>query len=457
MIQKLYRHLTLLFTCVTSLILFFMLCIAWFYQITWADNRTEEAFRNQMLDLKRKLEMDSEISDSWLARVEAEGRFLIYIEENGRPLFFNGAWKPETPREILISRVREQAIQEDVDLSIRPFSFSSQESSVFSLKGDGGDTYLGGAAVMSRDRGFCGLILLLDTTAEKRSRQWQGALYISLELLGTTALFLVSRRLMRRAIRPVEEYHRKQTEFVAAASHELRSPLSVIQTCATAITTVPEQTDHMAELIGKECIRAGRLVKNLLFLASLDKEEDVKRQWGQNRTGGASKMERVEADGVLLQLLETYEPLCESRGIRLRLKLPEDILPPVYGNAQWIYQVLAIFLDNAMAYGCPEAEKGSGLDTPGKHGAGKIEMSACQKGGRVFLSVCDHGPGIPDEWKDRVFERFSRMDPSRKDKEHFGLGLGIAVSLARSMKAELEAADTDGGGCTFRLAMKAGR
>lgn len=448
MIQKLQRRLTLLFTGATSLVLLLLLCVALFYQLNWTDSQTDMAFQNQFADLRSKLELDTGVSDSWLARMEADGKYIIHMEENGRPLFFSGSWKPKTDRSVLIERAREQALLKHVDLSSRPFSYSSQESTVFSLKGDKGDTYLGCAVVISREQGFRGMILLLDTTGKKRARQWQCFLFLLLELLGSMALYLVSRRLVRRAVKPVEEYHRKQTEFVAAASHELRSPLAVMQTCASAIVTMPEQAGHMAELIQKECTRTGRLVKNLLLLASLDDMEGTKgsskeHEYGKGRLDAETGQEGVEADSLLLQLLEAYEPLCGSRGIRLRLKLPEEILPLAEGNPQWLYQILAIFLDNAIAYGCVEEE--------GEQKKGGIELTACHKGKQVVISVCDHGPGIPDEWKERIFDRFSRMDPSRRDKEHFGLGLGIALSLAERMGARLRVEDTKGGGSTFGI------
>ncbi len=454
MIQKLYRRLTLLFTGATSLVLLLLLCVAFFYQYHGMDSRTDTAFSNQLADLKSKLQLDSGIADSWLARMEAEKKYIIYMEENGRPLFFPGSWKPRTDRDVLIARAREQALLEHVDLSRRPFSYSVKESTVFYVKGDRGDTYLACGVVVSLDKGFRGMILLLDTTGQKRARQWQCFLFLLLELLGTAALYLVSRRLVRRAVKPVEEYHQKQTEFVAAASHELRSPLTVIQTCASAAIAMPEQAGHMADLIQRECARAGRLVKNLLLLASLDSMEGTGKDKKGHRYGKAgteSKEEGVEVDGILLKLLEAYEPLCESKAVRLRLRLPTEILPLAEGNSQWIYQILAIFLDNAIAYGCTGEEEGQGKDN--------IELAACCKGKQIAISVRDHGPGIPDEWKERIFERFSRMDPSRRDKDHFGLGLGIALSLAERMGAEVRAEDTAGGGSTFLLLLreKAGR
>lgn len=435
MIQSLSRKLHLLFAGSTSLILTVLLCIAFLYQDNQLDSRTGSSFQSRLLDIRSRLELESKISDHWLSQMEGDGGLIIHIEDNGRPLSFRGAWEPRTDRETLIARAKGKALLEHVDTSQAPVSYTSRESSVFPMKGDHGDTYLGCVVVLARDS-FRTLTLLQDTTDLTMARRWQRVLFLGLELLGVLSLWLVSRKVVGRAVKPVEEYHRRQTEFVAAASHELRSPLAVIQTCASAITAVPEQSEHMAEVIQRECARTGKLVKGLLQLASLDAGED--KDAGE---------ETAEADQVLLELLEAYEPLCHAQGIRLCLQLPEEPLPIVRGSEKWLYQILAVLVDNAMAYGCPE-------DSGGKK---EILLKAEQQGKRVVLLVQDYGPGIPDIWKERIFERFSRMDASRRDKEHFGLGLSLAASLAMQMGIELEAADTEGGGSTFRVRILAAK
>ena len=69
--------------------------------------------------------------------------------------------------------------------------------------------------------------------------------------------------------------------------------------------------------------------------------------------------------------------------------------------------------------------------------------------------MADHGTGIPDEEKERIFDRFYQSDRSRKEKEHFGLGLSIARELTELQKGKLTVTDTEGGGCTFLLLLPA--
>ena len=410
MITSFARRLTILFTTATSVILTLALCLSFFSQFKITKIQRLDSFTTQFLDLAHRLENSSGLTDSWLAQMETDGHFIIHIEDNQIPLFFSGSWETPTSRQYLLSLARRKAEEEHVNLSARPFSSSSDKTSVFSLKGRHGDTYRGSAVVISTEQGFRSMILLADTTGERR------------------ALYTISRYAVGKAVSPLEEYHQRQTDFVASAAHELRSPLAVIQASASAVSVSSEQSSHMIRLIREECARAGKLIKNLLLLASADSKSLSK------------DMQPVETDMLLLSLYESFEPLCLSRRIRLKLSLPEEILPKAIGNEQWIYQILSVFLDNALSYGC-------GSPDP-------VILLAAQTGkSHVTLSVSDNGFGIADEQKALIFERFYRGDASRHDKGHAGLGLSIAHTLAGQMDCTITLSDTPGGGCTFSLTL----
>lgn len=426
MIPKLQRHLTLLFTGATGLILTLVLAVAFIYQFRLNLSQNSEQFQSQLLDLTHRLEGTSSFSDDWLAKLEADSCLIISIEDNGRPLFFPGSWTPPTDREFLIDLAKKEAEKEGVSTDAKPYASSLSKSSVFSLKGKHLDTYQGTVMVLSTEGGFRSLTLLSETSHIRRTLLLQLLLFLVLEGLGVFSLFLVSRRVVKKAVHPLEEYHQKQTEFIAAASHELRSPLAVMQTSASAILAMPDQALKMAESIQKECIRAGSLIKNLLLLSSADAGTFE------------GEIQPMEIDTLLLQLFENYEPLCRAKNIRLSLLLPDEFLPKVSGNSQWVYQILSILLDNAVAYGC-SGEKPA------------IQLSAECRGQSLFVRVTDHGPGIPDPQKDQIFLRFYRGDKSRSAKEHSGLGLSIAKTLADRMSLALQVTDTPGGGAAFQL------
>lgn len=424
MIRKLEKHLTSLFFFTTSGILTLVLVIAFFYQTRLNSSQETGLFQSQLLDLTHRLEGTSGFSDDWLSSLEADGHLIIHIEDNGTPLFFPGAWTPRTTREDLVKLAKNKALKEGVDTRSKPHSLSISKSSLFTVKGEHHDTYMATVLVISADTGFRSMVLLSDTSELHREFFFQLLLFLLLETLGILSLYITSCKLVKQAVKPIEIYHEKQNEFISAASHELRSPLAVIQTSASVIKTMPERAEKMAGLIERECIRSGNLLKNLLLLSSA--EESF-----------IPSTENVEIDSVLLQILENYEMLCKSKGISLKLKLPKEFLPEIHGNAQWIYQILCILLDNAISYGC---DCGS-----------EIILDAKTDRQFVTISVVDHGIGIPDAMKPHVFDRFYRADASRNDKQHSGLGLSIAKMLADRMHTSILIKDTPGGGATFEM------
>ena len=246
--------------------------------------------------------------------------------------------------------------------------------------------------------------------------------------MGIAALYLVCRVLVGRSLKPIEESRKKQNEFIAAASHELRSPLSVIRSSLSAVTAAPEKQDQFLANIDRECLRLSGLVSDLLLLASADA-----KTWTIRR-------EDLDADTLLIGVYERFEPLARERNIRLCLELPEEALPHLTGDGQRLEQVLSILLDNALTY------------TP----AGKqVTLSACRREARghkkagVTFAVSDQGCGVPDADKKHVFDRFYRADGSRTDRQHYGLGLSVAKELVQLHGGTIGLEDAEGGGARF--------
>ena len=111
-------------------------------------------------------------------------------------------------------------------------------------------------------------------------------------------------------------------------------------------------------------------------------------------------------------------------------------MPPCSCDQERIRQVLAILLDNALCYTSP---------------GGRVCLGLSFEQNSFSFSVADNGPGIPAEEKKLIFERFYRSDPSRSDREHFGLGLCIASEIIKAHQGRLTVSDTPGGGSTFTV------
>jgi two-component system, OmpR family, sensor histidine kinase KdpD len=220
------------------------------------------------------------------------------------------------------------------------------------------------------------------------------------------------------------EGNRMRTALLAAVSHDLRTPLASIK---ASVSTLRQQDVAWAEddqaallaTIEQSADRLDALIGNLLDMG---------------RLSTASLQPFLVPAAV-----DEVAPLA-LRGLdqaaRVQLLVP-DGLPLVLTDRGLLERVLANLFANALAYSPPDRPP---------------VMRAHRAGDTVVLAVADHGRGVPDEWKQRIFEPFQRM--GAKPGTGVGLGLAVAKGLAEAMGASLEAADTPGGGLTMRVTLR---
>ncbi len=441
MIKQLRRRLTALFTVTTGLILTAVVIGILIVNVREFKIKTLETFQNHLMDISSRLQAGSTISCTWLAGMESDNRLIIHIEDNGHPLLYSGSWEPVTSREVLIRRARNAAAAEHITPSAKPVSASMLRSSVFTIRGDRGDTYLGSVIVLPAGRSSQSLILLSYRDPVSSVLYRHGLIFLFLNTAGIAALMLVSRILVGKALNPIEINQKKQNEFIAAASHELRSPLAVIQASVSALRSAPDRQEQFMKNIDRECSRMSCLVGDLLLLASADAGT-----WSM-RTAP------LDVDTLLLNLYERFEPLYQNKGVALVLDLPETSLPKITGDENRLDQVLSILLDNALRY------------TPGGREV-RISASPAHDRNRVSfplfgafiskpapkslcLTVSDQGCGMDHEAKKHAFDRFYRADGSRSDKQHYGLGLSSARELFQLPGGPSHVEDSASGGACF--------
>lgn len=427
MYKSLRIKLVLLYSVSTGLILIIVMVILLIYSQKEMEEKRLEAFQSHGTTIINKLQFENTLKHSWLSQLELQNQLCIQINDNGRPLKFTGAFLPQTDRKQLLDRLSELALEEGIDSSKNPIFFHTTKSSVFTLKGNHRDMYYGCAYILPTSSGWRSLLLLQYVPNYYSSLRYQRIMYGLLGLAGLTALFVVSFCFVSRMLRPIEENNRRQNEFVAAASHELRSPLSVIRANLAAIPADTYESGKFLSGIDKECKRMARLIDDLLLLASIES-----KSW-------EIKKEPVETDTLLIETYEIFYPLYQLKERMLSLELPEKELPLLYGDKERLQQVLAILLDNALTY--------TPADQP-------VLLRAVSSDSHISLEVIDHGVGISDKDKKYIFDRFYRADQSRNDKQHFGLGLSIAKELIQLQGGKIMVRDTDGGGATFILRFK---
>jgi signal transduction histidine kinase len=234
-----------------------------------------------------------------------------------------------------------------------------------------------------------------------------------------------------RAVRPVREAFDRQRAFIADASHELKTPLTLIRVDTEVLQSGLENPDDR-ELTGEvlaETDRMSTVLSDLLTMARLDAGVlDVAR-----KPFDLSNLVREEA--------ERFKVRAAHEGVRLEVRVPDELLAS--GDPARTGQILAALLDNALRF------------TPS---GGSVEVAAREQDELVEATVRDTGPGIPPEHLPRIFERFYRAEAARSRADGGGTGIGLAIArgLARAQDGDLEAANTKDGGAVFRLKLPAG-
>ena len=225
----------------------------------------------------------------------------------------------------------------------------------------------------------------------------------------------------------LESAVKRLSQFTADASHELRTPVTLIR--ATAELTLrrdrtPETYREALRQIINETDRTTRLIEDLLLLARADAGLP------------ALALDRVELTPLVLDVCEQGQILARERQLEVAAEMPERPLF-VQANDPALRRLLLLLVDNAVKY------------TPA---GGRITVSVTQDASGPTVTVRDTGVGIPDSALPHVFERFYRVDESRsRDAGGTGLGLSIAQWIAERHHARLEAESIVGQGSAFRV------
>ncbi len=239
------------------------------------------------------------------------------------------------------------------------------------------------------------------------------------------AMFLGALAIGLRASGPVEQARRQQLEFTADASHELRTPLSVIEAeVGLSLSTDREAPRYREALerIGGESKRLRRIVEDLLWLARFDAEPPPPSE------------EPVDLATLAEVCTDRFSAVARSRGVQLSVARSGDGPAWIKAPPEWIDRLVGVLVDNACRYAGP---------------GGVVRVSVTTRGNRVSLSVDDSGPGIPEEERSRLFDRFHRATTSGGGA---GLGLAIADAVVRSTGGSWRVDDSAQGGAHFEVA-----
>lgn len=430
MIKHLRTKLTVIFTILTSLVLIFMMVIT--FSISQNQNRlvTEQLLNAQIKTISDKILTDKSLSNMWLSDLEMNYQSIIHIEDNSHPLFFKGNIKTKTPRKKLISSLQSLGKEDHIFKNYYTSSSFITDEHRYFLSGDFGDNYEGVITQIFINENSYIIYFIKDISKQKTTLRNQIVQYCLISVVGTAIISFFIWHLTQIALRSTEKAIEDQRFFVASASHELRSPITVMKTSISAMETDPSSSTHFFSVIKNEIGRIARLVEDLTILQSSDSNSwDI-------------KLRPLEMDIVCMEMYEAFLPVAFKNQKKLDFILPDIELPRIMGDKQRIEQIITILINNAIEY------------TPN---GTNITMSVKMEKNRLAISISDNGLGLSDRDKKQIFNRFFRIDKSRHDKKHNGLGLSIASELVHMHKGTIAVKDTPGGGCTFVVLLPVNR
>ena len=371
---------------------------------------TRATLERESLDMMRHIALDP-------VRTPAPGEdfdgvrlpyFVLTVNEDGTIEPMGGGYYDLSDTDFL-----QQAAQEVVDSGKQSGVLAGSRLRFLRLGTDDGST-----------------IVFADTSNETQTLT--GLLRTCLLLCGAAfaAFFILSILLARWAVRPVEKAWTQQKQFVADASHELKTPLTVLLTDAELLCS-PEGEYSRAEKrqISQSMLTVAQqmrvLVEQLLELARVD--QGIPR----------GKSSRLDWSENVSDALLPFEPIFYEKGLHLETNLQSGIL--VHGCAAQLQQAVGVYLDNAQKYAAPGT-------------AVRVTLAQCGHH-RARLAVATRGEAIPQDELQNIFKRFYRTDPAHHRNGSYGLGLAIAAGVAEQHDGKVWAESADGVN-TFYLELK---
>ena len=245
-------------------------------------------------------------------------------------------------------------------------------------------------------------------------------IYVLFEII----IFLITRMITDWIVKPAIDSFSKQKNFIADASHELKTPLAVIMASADAINIKGEDKKYL-DNIKNESERMDKLIKSLLDLSKLENDKLVEN------------FEYNNLSKIVEKTVLTFDAVAYENNLEIETDIEKDIMFKC--DSENICKLLGILIDNAI--------KHSNKDS-------KINVNLKKDKDKIIIAVINCGDEIKEEDREKIFERFYRSDKSRnRASGRYGLGLAIAKSIVINHNGKIEASSNDGK-TTFKITFK---
>ncbi len=252
-------------------------------------------------------------------------------------------------------------------------------------------------------------------------------------LAGLVMIVTLAGLAMYRSTTRAEELSAQKSAFVSSVSHELRTPLTTIRMHAEMLRDglVPEaKRDRFHRQLVQESVRLSNLVENVLELSRLEEGRRV------------LKPQLADLRAAVAAVIADQQPFVEEKGFELKGPTDGDPVTLPF-DAQAVSQIVVNLVDNSVKYGAGQTLV--------------IEADVVREGDGGLIVVRDHGPGVPEDQQERVFERFHRLrDLEMEHLPGTGIGLSLVRELARAHGGDAEVRRAEGGGCEVRVMFTGG-
>lgn len=273
-------------------------------------------------------------------------------------------------------------------------------------------------------------IAIASTDYITRSMENLALVLLAIWLGAMLLFFAVSVKLSALSARPMEEAMRREKQFIADASHDLKTPLSVILANNSILLENPEtpvgSVCRWVDSTQEAAKRMQQLISQMLTLADVERPDT------------ALSMHPVDLAAIATKAALEMESLAYEKHVTLEAALPEECT--LRSNADYLQRIVSSLLENALKY---------------EPADGRVRLTLTQEKRRVRLSVQNFSSTIPAEDLPHVFDRFYRGDKSRKNEYgSFGLGLAITKEMAEKLDGEISVSSSAEDGTVFQVALR---
>lgn len=336
-------------------------------------------------------------------------------------------------------------------------------------KGDGKNGFSESFKYMTVGEGGSTMYIFLSCQRELSTIRTYVLASVGISVFGLAVVFVMIYFFSGKILKPVSESYEKQKRFITDASHEIKTPLTIID-ANTEVIEMMEGENEWTSSTRKQVARLTSLTEKLVFLSRMDEE--------------ATKLEMLEfsLSDAILDTAEPFKAVAGTKGKKLTIDVTDKIL--YTGDEKTIRQLISILLDNAIKYsGCSSARSENGninkknlnktnfnktylnkttqtqndcVTTTGDT-APEIEISLKPSGKNRIITVwntVDETANIKKGRQDMLFERFYRTDTSHNSKTGgFGIGLSAAYAIVKAHKGKITAESKDGRSIKFTIVL----